>query len=427
MSKHACLALSIVLSPLLLCSQTINFTGSVGRIIEDCSPFGTKYCCFPSTIPVPIYDVSLQGYNLVTGASISTTQTSSGSYSITLLSTVSGLVTLSASAGTQYTGLSSLDMTRINQHYALIKLFQCPLTRIAVDLNADGKITVEDKDIIQAYILNTNPTISVPPWRFVPKFYVNPTPNHPDSKFLDDFWNNAHSDANGLEYPFNAVFKHNGKFYTYNGPSSWMTTLESIPVEQMQSSLCWSSYNYDFYGVASGDANYSVSPASVPFAPGGEQSITFDRVIAEQNTLRSAEERYEVKIVAIASEDVHGYQLGVKFDEKVYQFEKVKPERETQKQNERNFGVLPRQTEKGELRVVWTTDYTVSKQGIPANQEFEVLSFNLKAKNGDKKIDEAVQIDEKILFAEFAGFDDVIPRDKVKFVLKTRLLKPDEE
>jgi hypothetical protein len=426
MSKRACLALSIFLSYSILYSQNTTFGGSVGRIIEDCTS-GVKNCCSPSTIPSAIYNASIQGSNLINGASINVIQGSSGSYSVTLLNTTGGLVTISASAGTQYVGLSTFDVVRISQHRQLIKLFECPLSRIAADVDNDGKITLADEDIVRQFVLTVTTSLPVPPWRFVPKFYVKPTPNHPDQKFLEDFWNNAYANTSGVEYPFNAVLKHNGKFYSYNGASSWMTKLESIPVEQQQSSLCWSTYNYDFYGVASGDANYSGSPANVPFAPGSEQSIGFDRVIAEQNNLRSANERYEVKVVAIASENVHGYQLGIKFDEKVFQFEKVKPEKELQKQTERNFGALPRQTEKGELRVAWTNDYSVSKQGILANQEFEVFSFNLKAKSNGKKLEESIQIDEKILSAEFIGFDNLIANDKVKFVLKTRLLRPDEE
>ena len=424
MSKQACLALSIFLSCTMLYGQSTTFGGSIGRIIEDCTS-GVKNCCSVSTTPTAIYNANIQGSNLINGASINATQFSSGSYSVTL-NTTGGLVTISASAGTQYVGVTSFDIARISQHRQFIKLFECPLTRIAADVDNDGKITVTDEDIIRQFVLTVTTSLPVPPWRFVPKFYVKPTPNHPDQKFLEDFWNNTYANTNGVEYPFNAVLKHNGKFYSYNGASSWMTKLESIPVEQ-QPNICWSTYNYDFFGVASGDTNYSGSPANVPFAPGSEQSITFDRVIAAQNNLRSADERYEVKIVAVAPEDVHGYQLGIKFDEKVFQFEKVKPEKELQKQTERNFGALPRQTEKGELRVVWTNDYSVSKQGILANQEFEVFSFNLKAKSNGKKLEESIQIDEKILSAEFFGLDSLIANDKVKFVLKTRLLRPDEE
>ncbi len=339
-----------------------TLSGNVGRIYDA----ATSSCSY-TILPTAIYPVTVQWNNLTSGTSGIATTGTTGGYSIA--SMPQGLVTLSTSAGTQYLGLSTFDLVLIQRHINQAPPFQCPLTRIGSDVNNDGKITTTDIDIIRSFILGTRTNLPVPPWRFVPRAYVTQSQYHPDPKFTDDFWNNAYANNNGIEYPFNAVLKHNGKFYTYLDPiNTWMNKMEAWPFDQ--NAPCGIP-EYGFYGVPSGDANYSASTFSVPFAPPTKEEIlSFERILMERtSTLRSGEGRYEVTITAVSSVDVYGYQLGVKFDEKSYEYEKVKSGNQELKQDDRNYNTKNEKTIKGELRTSWVSDLSKTSK-IPATKEF---------------------------------------------------------
>lgn len=185
---------------------------------------------------------------------------------------------------------------------------------------------------------------------------------------------------------------------------------------------------YGFYGVPSGDANYSASTFSVPFAPPTKEEIlSFERILMERtSTLRSGEGRYEVTITAVSSVDVYGYQLGVKFDEKSYEYEKVKSGNQELKQDDRNYNTKNEKTIKGELRTSWVSDLSKTSK-IPATKEFEVFKFNLKVKDGNSKIENSVSLSDLVLKSEFSSLTGVIEAKKLALFLKIRPLNPNED
>lgn len=377
--------------------------------------------------PTAVYPIKVKVTNHTNGISDSVFTNSSGLYSV---NTIPGIVTAQTYSPSTYAGISTFDLVILSTHRQKTNLMLCPLSRIAADVNKDSKITVTDEDIIRELILGIRTSLPVPPWQYVPRAYVIPSQSHPDIKFTDDFWNNTYADSNSVEYPFNAILRMNGKVYSYTGANSWMTKLETYPFEQYP--LC-GVLNYGFFGVASADLNYSAPTSSLPppppFAPESDPSLGFDRILTDQvSTLRLAAERYEIKVLVTSKKELMGYQFGIKFDDKNYQFEKVKEEKQLLKQTSKNFGLLPKQTDKGEMRVLWYVDGIASKASIASDREFEALTFNIKVINTGIGVEKAISMDDSILQAEFIGKDgNLVDRKDISLVLKIRPLLPSEE
>src|SRR5690606_11862464 len=77
-------------------------------------------------------------------------------------------------------GVTSADVTAIQQHVANINLLPAPYKRIAADANKSNTINSLDASIInQALLGNPAALAQITSWRFVRTSYVFPNPNVP--------------------------------------------------------------------------------------------------------------------------------------------------------------------------------------------------------------------------------------------------------
>ncbi|MBK7939880.1 MAG: hypothetical protein IPJ82_23595 [Lewinellaceae bacterium] len=77
-------------------------------------------------------------------------------------------------------GVTSADVTAIQQHVGNITLLPAPFKRIAADVNKNNSITTLDATLLNQALLGNNAALNqITSWRFVPASYTFPNPNVP--------------------------------------------------------------------------------------------------------------------------------------------------------------------------------------------------------------------------------------------------------
>ncbi len=324
-------------------------------------------------------------------------------------------------------GVTVADQSMIQQHILNNTLILCPFRLIAADMNTSGTLSTSDVFAVQLLLVNSVPPgNNNQPWRFIAKNLVLPDFN-PDLIFLDKFWSLN---------PFAATTFRNGKLLKYirTNNDSWMNSWQSSVSSGVTTPNCTEPLS--FFAIKMGDINGDAQPANLgnyqPLtAPRTGQEVSLvERSTSELRTVSSllADERYEVKITAIApNESICAYQVGLKFEDKSLSFEKNKKTKERAlKQSDDNFTTNKELLDKGDFRSAWTIDYAVDKTGFEPNREVELFSFNVKAKKDIAKITDAVFLDKTTIDALFFNYD-IKPIKDVKLFISIRQLKPDEE
>ena len=104
-----------------------------------------------------------------------------GYYQITLPNYVTGNFTLHpVKSLNKLNGVTTADVTAIQQHAANASLLPAPFKRIAADVNKSNTITSLDATILNQALLGNQASLNqITSWRFVPATYVFPNPNVP--------------------------------------------------------------------------------------------------------------------------------------------------------------------------------------------------------------------------------------------------------
>jgi hypothetical protein len=114
-------------------------------------------------------------------------------------------------------GLTTYDLVLIYKHILGITPLNSPYKILAADANLDNQVNMDDLVLIKKWIQGTNGQQKGPCWRYVPKYFVFPDPQHP-----------------------------------FSSPFPEKIALSNIHDPNVE----W--FSYDFIGVKLGDVNYSV-------------------------------------------------------------------------------------------------------------------------------------------------------------------------
>lgn len=398
--------------------------GAVQATIEfpqttACNDASENYCCSPGTItglPIPNVGIDMTGIN---GNKINTVSDGTGTFAQDL---PGGAITLAPFVNTSdwSNGISISDVIAIANHVSGSKLINCPLQRLAADVDNDGDIDSDDQTLISN--MNTGSILDFPGdnWRFIPKTTVIPNDLHSDGRFLADFWNSAKQDNNGSQYPFKAVLGLvDGSSFDYNGTSSWLNSLHSF-----LNTNC-NTTDYGFYAVKSGDINGTAvyNNFSDPYGPAAAQSGQVMAIndpnqtraneikVNRTATLRSGEDKknkYQVKIVAQAPETIIGYQMAVTFDDENISLDKINPNKEELNQSiDKNFGQAKKTLRGGSFVTQWVTDFEKKPEGENF-QNIVLLSAEFKSDLSLESVESAYRIDNAVKELLFFGVNGPI-------------------
>ncbi|MBK6904250.1 MAG: hypothetical protein IPH04_15990 [Saprospirales bacterium] len=117
----------------------------------------------------------------LTGAGAGSDMTDvAGNYLIIIPNTTGNFILKPVKNTNKLNGLSSADVTAIQQHVANNTLLPAPFKRIAADVNKSNSINTTDATLInQALLGNPSALNQITSWRFVPASYTFPNPNVP--------------------------------------------------------------------------------------------------------------------------------------------------------------------------------------------------------------------------------------------------------
>ncbi|MCG8331786.1 MAG: dockerin type I repeat-containing protein, partial [Chitinophagales bacterium] len=277
-------------------------------------------------------------------------------------------------------GINALDISKVSD-YADGTGELCPLSRIAADVNNDGRVDAADVAKMNDVLLMNDLTFDIPHWRFIPLPYVYPNEGHNDPTFIADFWQDAKNDHRGLQYPFNAILNFNGKSYTYkgdeNGNGSWMDMLSEWPYNTPEA--CGET-KWGFYLVKLGEttANAFVSSST-------ESILSTDimEFIPESTNRESLPDEnppisFLVRVSAETTDSipVASYQIGLQIDTSMLNVTEIMPREEVFDQElEKNFCVNPQEWGKGHFRSVWINDFEDNSEGIYMNNKTMLFEF----------------------------------------------------
>jgi len=317
-------------------------------------------------------------------------------------------------------GVSTFDVIRINKHAGDIDVIDCPLFRLAGDVDNDGDVDSTDAQTVTQLVLTTIDSFSqVPNWRIIPKAYARGVNYSPDPAYSGDFWNQSRADIQGNEYPFKAQLDFNSKSYTYDGADSWLGELDHWTFDSLVS--CQQG-TFDLFIVKTGDVNgtavttgFGSPPSSLRSLPRGKDQIADQEyeLLYPKSNLEKAEKsgdrgnkKYEVKIVATTTSRVEGYQLGIQFDDELLELGKIKPNKEDLNQTEaKNFGRAIKTARGGTLKTVWVNDFKNDPRGKEFGQNLELFSFEFKSKATLGQVRSAVRLDNGVWETAFYGKD----------------------
>ncbi|MEO0337793.1 MAG: hypothetical protein AAF242_01130, partial [Bacteroidota bacterium] len=400
-----------------LYAPTAPSTGNVsGQVLfaqtTSCPDASNNYCCDPQTITglaMPNVGVKLiKGGNTVAALTDGT-----GTFSENLAAGDLSMET-TVNTGSWNNGISISDVIALNNHVSGNKLINCPIQRLAADVDGDGDIDQDDANELNQMNLNNIPTFSGGDnWKFVAKNLIMPGDLLPDERFYADFWNDAKEDVNGSDYPFKAVRREmDGTNTSYTSTEPWYNHFNTY-----LNTNC-NSVDFGFYGVKVGDINSSAThnTFSNPYAAGAARntndpnSIRQSQIALQRDEaeLRSRKFKYQVKIVASVSEPVLGYQFSIAFDDEIVTLDKVNPNRaELDQSTEKNFGQAKKTLRGGSFSTQWITDFARESRG-KGFDNIVLLSYEFKSDLPQDMVERAFSLDSADKEVQFIGKDGLI-------------------
>ncbi len=265
------------------------------------------------------------------------TTAANGTYSFTITSGANFTVTPTKNTN-KTNGLTSADVTAIQQHVTNANLLPAPFKRIAADVNKSNSITTLDASLI-TQVLQGSPqanAIFKTSWRFVPEAYTFPNPNTP--------WG----------------FPEKITLTGVNGPVT----------------------GQDFYGIKLGDvASTWANPAN--FGAGEPLMLRVQDRVLEAGTEVVAE------FQADQLDDLNSFQFALYFDPVQLQLVEIEPRTGLPLSLE-NFGTF--NIAEGEIRVVWS-----QASSLMLSEAAPVFRLRFKAMESGARLSEVLQLNEEAL------------------------------
>lgn len=395
--------------------------------VSSCAVSGYTNCCEPSLSGTNVANIIITAESVDGSNQVQTTSNGSGSYSANLPAGPVRIIPF-ANSSDWYNGLSTFDIVNLQKHVNRTELIDCPLRRIAGDVDNDGDLDGDDVQTLQDLILNIQTSLAdVPNWRFVPKIYLQAETVHPDERFQADFWNPAAENSQGQDYPFKGKFHYDGQELAYNTTDNWMNGIFSWP--HYPTAECPDDY-WDLYIVKSGDINGSASPTGFsttpppqPFVAGNNPTLSTTAISslpAQEGTptidpkksshlAKNGNKKYEIRIVASTPVPVEAYQLGLRFDPEVLELGKIKPNKESLALDEaRNFGQSKQAGKEGYLRTIWVNDFRERADGLSMAEGLTLFAFEFKTNADLEFVRSAFRLDNAVMTGEFYGANGLI-------------------
>ena len=239
-------------------------------------------------------------------------------------------------------GLSTIDIVTLQKHILFIDTLDSPYKIIAGDINQSNTVSTFDLVIIRKVILFDQDTfINTDSWRFIPADFVFTNPIKP---FLDDF-------------------------------------PEMITCEDIQNGA-----SPDFIGLKVGDVTANANPGMYT----GESDTRDDDILelTVEDQLLKKGELYQIPIYAEAFEEITGFQMGLKINDKIV-LESLESGGALDFDEQHYF-----LNSKNELRISWSNPYSVT-----IKKEDAILYLSIQALE-DILLSEAIAFKQEVLRAE---------------------------
>ncbi|MEM9920946.1 MAG: hypothetical protein AAF990_22795 [Bacteroidota bacterium] len=404
---------------------------------STCSDPAYQMCC-PSPIAggnVPNAYITVE--NLDNGTSTNAFTNGSGTFSAT---TTNGKVKVSAAGNSSNwsNGLSTYDLSLVSQHINGSRYIECPLRRIAADLDSDGDIDSDDLTLLNQLALGFISSLpNAPNWKFVPKIYADPEDYHPDPVFVADFWNNNITDNSGGQYPFNASIRLEGDLYNYLGSKQWMTEINGFGFDA--NPVCSSDY-WGFYAVKTGDINGSASYTSFSASPPQQrQGLTGEDAQNLSATLKNNEEntrigglnkedevedskknkKYTVTFYATSKTPITAFQMGLLIDDECSQIRKIEAEKsDLAMAQSKNFGQLKKDFGGTYLKMMWQNEDKRNPKGKVFSERMALFSFDIRSTRSPEQISSTLLLDNTILDTEFYGPEGKVDEVDLEMIIE---------
>ncbi len=275
----------------------------------------------------------------LTGAGAGSDMTDvAGNYLIIIPNTTGNFILKPVKNTNKLNGLSSADVTAIQQHVANNTLLPAPFKRIAADVNKSNSINTTDATLInQALLGNPSALNQITSWRFVPASYTFPNPNVP-----------------------------------------W-----GFPEQINLSGVNGNVTGQDFKGIKLGDV---VTTWANPANLGAGESLVF----LVQDQLLEAGSELTAEFMADQLNDLNSFQFALHFDPAQLQLLEIVPASDGLPVSMDNFGTY--NLAEGEIRVVWS-----QAAALMLNEAAPVFRLRFKAIESGARLSEVLQLDEEAL------------------------------
>ncbi len=394
-----------------------NLAGSVQFPFTTSCSSGYQLCCDSGMSGGNVANVGITIDDLDNGGSYFAITDAGGNFSQNITGAKVALST-TVQGSSWNTGVSTYDLSLLQNHINGTYLIDCPLRRLAGDADNDGDLDNDDINLIQQLILGQISSFpNASNWQLVSKNYANSDDSHPDKRFEADFWNTAKEDALGADYPFKGIVRSGGVSYDYNGSNSWVDALHATTFDP--NPLC-AGNEWGFYIVKTGDLSGNASYSS--FTPPSPNSLVGginDNVMLEERLItrnqgisaaaRNGNEEYEVRLVAATPIKVQAYQMTIQFDDEIVELGKIKPNKDYLNQVEaKNFGQAIKTVRGGSFKTLWTADLSEESAGKDMSEGVTLFAFEFKSKESLEVVRNAIQLDNALLESAFYGADGLI-------------------
>jgi hypothetical protein len=249
-------------------------------------------------------------------------------------------------------GVSTYDMVLISRHILGVQPFDSPYKIIAADVNRSGTVSTFDNVLIRKVILQIDPDFGAnTSWRFIPADYIFPNPSN----------------------PFAPTFP------------------EWIELDASQSPVM----DADFIGIKIGDVNNSAlgcKECGTNLAPTtiDERGSTFFEFL--HNAPMKIGESRALEFALAPRKDLVAWQLGLRFNPNMLEFEDVEESGLDGSGLKRNFGLT--EITDGKIRALW---YAEDGRPVGFRSTDGVVRLRFKALQDIQDVSKHIGLDDRVL------------------------------
>ena len=276
-------------------------------------------------------------------------------------------------------GISTLDLVLISKHILGTQPFTNGFQWIAADANRNNTVTTADNTELRKLVLGIYTDLPKwnKPWQFIPGCVKNAPNNNFFSLGTPPALNtDGAADMSNVLGP-----KPGGGYEIY---PKWLETTYDIPLSTNSA-----NNQNGFFGVKIGDVNGNASFFAAQ--AGTRQDIAFN---TEDNYLEEGK-TYNLQISSKeVTQNLLGFQLGVKFDNSAVEIESVSSPLPEFDKNAYSLN-----NSEGVLRVLWFA----SNGKAQAIDENTFVTVKVKAKKSNVNLADVFQLDEETLALDFVS------------------------